>query len=133
MYLEFKNLGSYAPGVLVAELEKSPLVYGSTRGQGLYLSAGTPEDNTPPALNYDSGLYVNQFGNAPAATFIGKVGIGTDPKNQLHIGSGESTITNDRVSVVVATKGTDTGIAIAQEGGALGPVNLLGRVCKSSM
>jgi hypothetical protein len=43
----------------------------------------------------------------------------------LHIGSGESTITNDRVSVVIATKGTDTGIAIAQEGGSLGSVNLL--------
>jgi hypothetical protein len=126
MYLKFENLGPFAPGVLVAELEKSPLLYGSTRGQGLYLSAGTPLANTPPALNYDSALYVNQFGNASAATFIGKVAIGTpDPKNQLHIGSGESTITNDRVSVVIATKGTDTGIAIAQEGGALGPVNLL--------
>ncbi|HTD57075.1 MAG TPA: hypothetical protein VK670_16910 [Silvibacterium sp.] len=54
------------------------------------------------------------------------LGIGnTDPKNKLHIGAGESTIANDRVSVVIATKGIDTGIAIAQEGGAQGPVNLL--------
>jgi Fe2+ transport system protein FeoA len=126
MYLKFQNLGSFAPGILAAELEKSPLLYGITRGQGLYLSAGTPQDNTPPAPNY-SGLCVNQFGDAPAATFNGgNVGIGnTDPKNKLHIGSGESTITHDRVSVVIATKATDSGIAIAQEGGPLGPVNLL--------
>jgi hypothetical protein len=127
MYLRFQNLGSFAPGILVAKLEKSPLLYGITRGQGLCLSAGTPQGNTPPALNYDSGLCVNQFGDAPAATFNGgNVGIGNpEPKNKLHIGSGKSTITNDRVSVVIATKATDTGIAIAQEGGSLGPVNLL--------
>jgi len=127
MYLRFQNLGSFAPGILVAELEKSPLLYGITRGQGLYLSAGTPQGNTPPALNYGSGLCVNQFGDAPAATFNGgNVGIGnTDPKNKLHIGSGKSTITHDRVSVVIATKARETGIAIAQEGGSLGPVNLL--------
>jgi hypothetical protein len=54
------------------------------------------------------------------------IGIGNpDPKNKLHVGSGQTTITQDRVSVVVATKGIETGIAIAQEGGSAGPVNLL--------
>ncbi|HEY5813033.1 MAG TPA: hypothetical protein VIT23_10335, partial [Terrimicrobiaceae bacterium] len=248
MYLRYETLAGFHDGVLIGDLEKTPLLYGIKRGQGLYLSAGTPQGNTPPAPNYDSGLYVNQFGNAPAATFNGgatlaadtvvqltngstggktwqfmssgatnsagagklliqentqpvatfqsdgKVGIGTpspgfklhiegpatdanggslylggtdtpgtttalrlgvdkaygwvqshggeiplalnplgsnvgiantDPKNKLHVGSGETTISKDRVSVVVATKATDTGIAIAQEGGALGPVNLL--------
>ena len=41
----------------------------------MYLSAGTPKDNTPPAPNYGSGLYVRQFDDAPAATFKGGRGL----------------------------------------------------------
>jgi hypothetical protein len=132
-------------------------------------------------VNYDSGLYVNQFGDAPAATFNGgestatdtvvqltngsaggktwkiissgasnsagagklliqentqpvatfksdgNVGIGNlEPKLKLHIGSGESTITQDRVDVVIATEKRDVGIAIAQkQDDNSAPVNLL--------
>jgi hypothetical protein len=170
MYLRYESLPGFHDGVLIGELEKTPLLYGITRGQGLYLSAGTPQGNTPPVVNYDSGLYVNQFGDAPAATFNGgestatdtvvqltngsaggktwkiissgasnsagagklliqentqpvatfksdgNVGIGNlEPKLKLHIGSGESTITQDRVDVVIATEKRDVGIAIAQK------------------
>jgi hypothetical protein len=248
MYLRYESLAGFHDGILIGELEKTPLLYGINRGQGLYVSAGKPQGNTPPIVNYDSGLYVNQFGDAPAATFNGgastatdtvvqltndsaggktwkiissgatnsagagkllvqdssdpvvtfqsdgKVGIGTpspgfklhiegpatdanggsvylggtdtpgtttalrlgvdkaygwvqshggevplalnplgsnvgigntDPKNKLHVGSGNSTITKDRVNVIVASKATDAGIAIAQEGGPIGSVNLL--------
>ncbi|HEY0038634.1 MAG TPA: hypothetical protein VGB66_18185 [Longimicrobium sp.] len=76
MYLQFTSLPGYADGILMAELEKSPLGYGATQGQGLYLSAGTPSASTPPAPNYGSGLYVQQFGSAaPAATLSGGTGL----------------------------------------------------------
>jgi hypothetical protein len=89
MYLRFENLADFLPGVLIGELEKTPLLYGSKQGQGLYLSAGTPQGKTPPAPNYDSGLYVQRFGDGAAAVFNGgKVGIGTGakpPAAKLHI------------------------------------------------
>jgi hypothetical protein len=89
MYLHFANLANFRPGVLIAELEKTPLLYGLSHGNGLYLSAGTPEGKTPPAPNYDSGLYVDQFGKGSAAVFNGgNVGIGTGDKTpaaKLHI------------------------------------------------
>jgi hypothetical protein len=45
----------------------------------------------------------------------GKVGIGhTTPENLLHVGSGTSTITKDRVNAVIASQTVDAGIAIAQ-------------------
>lgn len=76
MYLLFESLPGFRPGILMGELEKTPLLYGSTRGQGLYLSAGKPTGNTPPAPNYGSGLYVRQFDDAPAAaTFKGGRGL----------------------------------------------------------
>jgi Chaperone of endosialidase len=81
MYLRYENLSGFHNGVLIAELEKTPLLYSATRGQGLYLSAGTPK--VLPAPNYDSGLYVNQFGNAPAATFNGGETTATDTVVQL--------------------------------------------------
>ena len=53
-----------------------------------------------------------------AVLIIGKVGIGTpSPKNQLHVGSGSSSIKDDRVNVVVASESQDAGIAIAQKSG----------------
>ena len=92
MYLRFENLPGFSPGVLIGALEKTPLRYGSVRGQGLYVSAGTPKGNTPPAPNYESGLFVEQFGDGPAATFDGgRVGIGTGakmPAAKLHIVDG---------------------------------------------
>ena len=85
MYLRFENLSVFPTSVLIAELEKTPLSYGATRGQGLYLSAGIPDKI--PVLNYDSGLHIDQFGSGPAAVFNGgSVGIGTDtPQAKLHI------------------------------------------------
>jgi hypothetical protein len=83
MYLRYENLSGFHNGVLIAELEKTPLVYGTKRGQGLYISAGTPQGKTPPAPNYDSGLYVHQFGDAPAATFNGGQTTATDTVVQL--------------------------------------------------
>jgi len=80
---------------------------------------------------YWDGQFVCLIEKAPllfydASKTAHRVGIGNpNPQNLLHIGSGESTITSNRVSVVIATKATDTGIAIAQQGGNLGAVNLL--------
>jgi cytoskeletal protein CcmA (bactofilin family) len=39
MYLSYQNLPGYQDGTLIAELEKSPLIYGATRGQGLVTGA----------------------------------------------------------------------------------------------
>ena len=75
MYLRFQNLGSFAPGILVAELEKSPLLYGSTRGQGIFLSGGKYTGPTLPVLNFDSGLFVEQYESKPSATFSGGTGL----------------------------------------------------------
>lgn len=87
MYLKFTGLPGFSPGVLCTVLEKTPLLYGLTRGQGLYLSAGNP--TSKPAQNYDSGLYVDTFGTRPAASFNGgNVGIGTaaaKPAAKLHL------------------------------------------------
>lgn len=89
MYLRFENLPGFRPGVLMGALEKTPLLYGSARGQGLYVSSGTPKGNTVPAPVYHSGLYIEQFGAGAAAIFNGgKVGIGTGtkaPAATLHI------------------------------------------------
>jgi hypothetical protein len=53
-----------------------------------------------------------------AVLINGKVGIGTpSPKNQLHVGSGSSSIKDDRVNLVVASESQDAGIAIAQRSG----------------
>jgi hypothetical protein len=89
MYVRFEGLPGFRPGVLIAALEKTPVPYGPSRGDGLYLFAGTPKGNTPPAPNYASGLYVEQLGVGAAAVFNGgKVGIGTGaaaPLARLHI------------------------------------------------
>ena len=88
MYLRFDNLSTYRPGVLIAELEKTPLQCGSTQGEGLYISAGKPQGDTPPPVTHDSGLYVHQFGSNAAAIFNGgNVGIGaaTAPLARLQI------------------------------------------------
>jgi hypothetical protein len=48
----------------------------------------------------------------------GYVGIGTtSPQNQLHVGSGSSSIAADRVNAVVASQTGNAGIAIAQRDG----------------
>ena len=89
MYLKFENVMDYVPGVLIAELEKTPLLYGPTQSNGLYLSAGVPQGKTPPVPHYDSGLFVQQFGTGASAVFNGgRVGIGTEanaPAARLHI------------------------------------------------
>lgn len=69
MYLQFDNLAGFRPGVLIAELEKTPQLYGPTRGKGLYLSAGVSQGKTPPPVNYDAGLFIHQFGTGAAAIF----------------------------------------------------------------
>jgi microcystin-dependent protein len=176
MYLRYENLPGFATGLLIAELEKSPLMYGDVQGDGLYLSAGVPQGNTPPAPTFKSGLHVVQFGNAPVATFSGGgsgaadtvvqlsntstggktweivscgdtgpaqagrllirdsnhfvVGLrnasDNDRKYMIQIGSGESTITDKRVDVIIATENADAGIAIAQkQTDNSPPVNLL--------
>lgn len=80
MYLRFENLGLFPTGVLIAPLEKSPVSYGSTLGQGTYIFAGMPTDATPPVLDYDTGLYVHKFGGGAAAIFNGgPVGIDVGP------------------------------------------------------
>ncbi len=92
MYLWFQNVPGYRDGILVAELEKTPLSYGASpleagalHREGLYLSAGVRSSLPPP--DYESGLYVQQFGTAPAAIFNGgNVGIGTlAPKALLEV------------------------------------------------
>lgn len=77
MYLSYQNVPGYFSGTLVAELEKTPLGYGTEQGQGLYLSAGVPQGGTPPpAPDYDTaGLTVRQFGNQPGAQLLGGMGL----------------------------------------------------------
>jgi hypothetical protein len=56
-----------------------------------------------------SALFIDQNGN------VG-IGIGNStPQNLLHVGSGTSTITPDRVNAVIASQTVDAGIAIAQK------------------
>ena len=56
------------------------------------------------------------FGGRFIVTQDGEVGIGNPtPQNLLHVGSGTSTITKDRVNAVIASKTVDAGIAIAQK------------------
>jgi len=89
MYLRFEGLPGFRPGVLIAELEKTPLRYGSIQGQGLYVSAAGNPNRGNTDLTKESGLYVDQAGTGPAAIFNGgNVGIGTKtnmPAAKLHI------------------------------------------------
>jgi len=71
MYVKYEGLPGYADGILIAELEKTPLRYGEVRGEGLFLSAGRYGGTTPPALDYTSGLHVQQYGAERAAVFAG--------------------------------------------------------------
>jgi hypothetical protein len=49
---------------------------------------------------------------------VGNIGIGTfSPQNQLHVGSGSSSILPSRVNAVFASINSDAGIAIAQNSG----------------
>ncbi len=78
MYLRFENLGLFPTGVLIAELEKSPISYGSIPGRGAYIFAGMPADATAPVVDHEAGLYVHKFGGGTAAMFKGgPVGIDT--------------------------------------------------------
>ena len=90
MYLRFEGLDGFRPGVLLASLEKTPIQYGSIRGQGLHVSAaGDLKRDKTLDLTKESGLYVDQVGTGPAAIFNGgNVGIGTKtgiPAAKLHI------------------------------------------------
>ena len=90
MYLRFTNLSVYPTGVLIAELEKTPLSYGDTQGKGLYFFARkSPDKETPPPVDYNSGLHIEKFDGGPAAVINGgNVGIGTGktpPETKLQI------------------------------------------------
>lgn len=89
MYLQVDGLPGFPPFVLLARLEKTPLSYGPIHGQGLFVSAaGDLNRATPSDLTKESGLYVKQAGDGPAAIFNGgNVGIGTKtmPMAKLHI------------------------------------------------
>lgn len=87
MYVQYRNLPGHSDGILIAELEKTPLLYGTTRGQGAYLSAGIPAGSTPPPPpNYDSsGLLVEQFGANPAVTLRGGTGLLVQPTAEEHL------------------------------------------------
>jgi hypothetical protein len=116
MYLRFENLPGFRPGVLIGMLEKAPLLYGAARGQGLYLSAGIPQNNTPPAPNYASGLYVERFGAGAAAIFNGgTVGIGTG-----------ATMPGAKLHVVDADQNPDGGTLILESASSNGPGLKLG-------
>ncbi len=111
MYLRFEGLPGFRPGVLIAQLEKTPLRYGSIQGQGLYVSAaGNPERNKPTDLTKESGLYVDQVGTGPAAIFNGgNVGIGTKtnlPAAKLHIMDTDQNL--DGGTVIVGTSSGPT-------------------------
>ena len=86
MYLRFENLGLFPTGCIIADLEKSPISYGSNPGHGAYIYAGMPADATPPVVNHEAGLYVHKFGGGTAAMFKGGpvgIDIGTDSKPTL--------------------------------------------------
>ena len=89
MYLRFANLSVYPTGVLIAELEKTPLSYGDTQGKGLYFFARTSPDKQPLPVDYNSGLHIEKFDGGPAAVINGgNVGIGTGetpPATKLQI------------------------------------------------
>ena len=81
MYLRFTNLSVYPTGVLIAELEKTPLSYGDTQGKGLYFFARKSPDKVLPPVDYNSGLHIEKFDGGPAAVINGgNVGIGTGQK-----------------------------------------------------
>ena len=89
MYLRFENLSVFPAGVLIAELEKTPLSYGDTHGEGLYSFAGMPKGKVLPVVDFDTGLHIHMFEGGPAAVFNGgEVGIGTGqttPETKLQI------------------------------------------------
>jgi len=111
MYLQIDGLPGFRPFVLLAQLEKTPLSYGSIHGQGLYLSAaGNLTRENPQDLTKESGLYVQQTGNGPAAIFNGgNVGIGTEtnlPAAKLHIMDSDQNL--DGGTVIVGTSSGPT-------------------------
>jgi hypothetical protein len=91
MYLRYEGLPGFSAGVLIAELEKSPVSYGADFGQGVYISAGRPQGATPPTVTYESGLHVRQFAaSRPAATFEGGTVVtgSLSVSNQLYVRQG---------------------------------------------
>ena len=134
MYLRYENLPGFLDGILIGELEKSSLLYGITRGNGLYLSAGTSKGNTPPVPNFNSGLYVEQFNDtAPAATFKGGGGlniastggkiwnISSEDAGKLLIqesGAGPNIVTLQRDGIEVGSFGTNQDQHIAINAGS---------------
>jgi hypothetical protein len=111
MYLRYESLPGFRDGVLIAELEKTPLIPGPDQGQGLYLSLGTPTQDAPPAPKFDGGLYIDQLGEGPAATFANRSGghawqmIPAGPKNLA--GAGKLLIQVDGAAAPVASFQSD--------------------------
>ncbi len=112
MYLSFQNLGEFATGCLIGELEKSPLLYGGIRGQGFFLSGGRPTGNTPPVLNFESGLYIQQYEGRPAATLSGGRGL------QIQNTEGPAAVMNGGVVINPAQQNIQ-GLTITSNSGAI--------------
>ena len=76
---------------------------------GVLLLAAVAGLSATVLYGQSNALFIDQNGN------VG-IGIGnTTPQNLLHVGSGTSTITKDRVNAVIASQTVDAGIAIAQK------------------
>lgn len=110
MYLQIDGLPGFRPFILLAQLEKTPLRYGSLHGQGLYLSTAGNPNRGKTDLTKESGLFVDQTGTGPAAIFNGgNVGIGTKmaaPMAKLHILDSDQNL--DGGSVIVGTSSGPT-------------------------
>jgi hypothetical protein len=111
MYLHYRNLPGFPPGVLIAELEKSPLSYGESRGQGLYVCAGMGPDTPASDPNHLHGLYVRQLNkDLAAAMFVG---------GRVEVAQGQLKVWNDiaasdlNVTGKTTTKALAVGIGVA--------------------
>lgn len=113
MYLSFQNVGPYPTGWLIGELEKSPLLYGTSKGQGFFLSGGRPTAPTPPVIAFDSGLHIQQYDGRPAITVSGGKGL------QIQNTDGPGAVVNGGVVINPAQQNIQ-GLMITAQNGANG-------------
>ena len=77
VYVRYKDLPGYGDGVLVAQIEKSPLLYSDAAGSGMTLN-GTTGSNNALSIGVNAtgeGLRIEQKGTGNSAYFEGGCGV----------------------------------------------------------